>query len=154
MQMPTPTAAHLRLERLVGKWRGEERVHPSPFDPVGGPAVGRVDNRMALDGFAVIQDYEQERGGRVAFRGHGVFRFDPSRNLYALTWFDSAGQPPSEFWGTFEGEVLTVTQVTAQGQVRASWDLRDPNRYTYQMDVSADGRSWAPFMSGSYVRET
>ena len=51
MEMPKPTDVHKKLERLAGKWKGEEKMYPSPWDPNGGIAVGRVNNRPALDGF-------------------------------------------------------------------------------------------------------
>lgn len=56
MVMPQPRAEHARLEMLVGDWVGREHIHPSPYDPQGGTAIGRVRNRMGLAGFAVIQD--------------------------------------------------------------------------------------------------
>jgi len=84
MEMPQPTAAHHRLEKLVGRWSGEERIHPSPFDPAGGIAVARAENRLALDGFAVVQDYEQERNGKISFRGHGVLRWEAHQQCYEM----------------------------------------------------------------------
>ncbi|MBM3877740.1 MAG: hypothetical protein FJ386_13665 [Verrucomicrobia bacterium] len=54
--MAQPTDAHRKLERLGGKWRGAETTHPAPWDPAGGPATGTLENRIALDGIAVIQD--------------------------------------------------------------------------------------------------
>jgi len=30
MEQPTPTEQHKKLERLVGKWVGEENIHGSP----------------------------------------------------------------------------------------------------------------------------
>jgi hypothetical protein len=149
MEMPSPSAGH----SLAGSWRGQERIHPSPMAPAGGTAVGRVKNVSALDGFAVIQDYEQERGGRVNLRGHGIFRFDPAHDRYVLHWFDSFGGPPAEFHGRFEGETLTVIHEGSQGRVRASWDLSEAGRYAYHMEVSPDGRTWTPFMEGTYTRE-
>jgi superfamily I DNA/RNA helicase len=67
--IPKVTEAHRRLERLVGAWSGEERLYPSPFDPLGGAATGRVRNQLALDGFAVVQDYERlkARAGMLDF---------------------------------------------------------------------------------------
>ena len=152
--MPAPSPSHQRLERLLGVWRGEEQIHPGPFDPAGGSAVGRVTNRQGLDGFAVVQDHEQQRQGRVNFRGHGIFRFAPERNQYALYWFDSLGQPPAEFWGTFEGQVLTLVQYGPQGHLRAAWDLSREGGYSYRMEVSGDGAQWTPFMTGDYTRVT
>ena len=153
MEMPTPGAAHFKLEKLVGFWRGEERVHPSRWDPKGGEAVGRVRNRIALDGFVLIHEYEQERKGRVALRGHGVIRWDPSAEQYVLTWFDSMGMPPNEFRGDFEGDVLTLTSEESQGWIRAVWDFGEQGRYSYLMESSADGDSWSPLMEGEYLRE-
>lgn len=152
MDMPRPTDAHRRLERLVGSWQGEERLFPSPWDPQGGPAVGRVENRLALDGFAVVQDYEQERHGAVTFRGHGIFRWDAGRSLYIFHWFDSMGQAPSEFHGAFDGDVLTLVSPMPQGHSRAVFDLSHEGRYHYRMDISPDAEHWHPFMEGDYVR--
>jgi len=84
MEMPAPTAADNALIILEGTWIGQEKVHPSPIVPGGATATGRVINRLALDGFAVIQDYEQETGGKVNFKGHGVFRWDAEWQTYVL----------------------------------------------------------------------
>ncbi len=153
MTMPKVTEAHRQLERLVGAWSGEERLYPSPFDPQGGAAVGRVRNRLALDGFAVVQDYEQERDGAIGFRGHGVFRWDADDRSYALHWFDSLGLAPSEFRGGFEGDVLTLVNAGPQGVTRAVFELRGDDSYVYRMQVSPDGSNWFPFMEGTYARE-
>jgi hypothetical protein len=156
MKMPLPSDAHRRLERLVGVWRGEETLHPSSFDPAGGTATATVKNVVAIDGFAVVQDYEQKRADGSTFRGHGIFRYDadgPPGRQYVMHWFDSLGLPPSEFRGSFEGDVFTVGQALPHGQLRAVWDLSNAKRYTYRMEVSMDGVSWAPFMEGRYTRE-
>jgi len=112
-----------------------------------------VQNRRALDGFAVVQDYEQERNGKIKFRGHGVFRFDGEDGSYTLHWFDSLGLPPSEFRGRFEGDVLTLTNAGPQGITRAVFELHGNRGYTYRMQVSPDGTNWFPFMDGDYTRE-
>jgi hypothetical protein len=153
MEMPKPSDAHRRMEKLVGEWRGDERIHPSPWDSAGGPAVARVSNRLALDGFAVVQDYEQERGGAVSFRGHAVLRWDAEKDEYVFHWFDSSGMPPTEFRGGFEDDVLTVAHGNEQGHARAVFDLRPEGRYLYRMEVSGDGQTWHPFMEGDYRRE-
>lgn len=153
MQMPRPTDAHKKLERLVGHWTGNESIAPSPMDPQGGPATGRAHNRAALDGFAVIQDYEQERNGKVSFRGHGVFRFDSMQNDYVMHWFDSFGFPPSDYRGQFHGDILTLIATIPMGQSRATFDLSTPNKYVFKMDVSQDGQTWHPFMQGHYTRK-
>jgi len=152
MSMPKPGEAHAKLAKLAGKWRGTETIHPSPFDPAGGQAEGRVDNRPALDGWVVVQDYEQERGGAVNFRGHGVFSFDPARNTNVMTWWDSFMGTASEYTGNWAGDVLTLSTVTPQGPARAVFDLSTAGEYRFRMEVSPDGAQWFPFMEGHYKR--
>ena len=152
MNMPKPGDAHLKLEKFVGQWTGLETIHASPFDPQGGPALGKVQNRLALDGFAVVQDYEQSRHGKVSFRGHAVFRYDTGEECYHLHWFDSMGSPPSLFKGALEGDVFTFTSASPQGHMRAVFDFSKPKTYAYKMNVSPDGRQWFPFMEGTYTR--
>ena len=152
MDMPRPTAAHEQLSRFVGHWNGTETIHPTPFDPKGGTALGRVHNRRVLDGFAVVQDYEQERNGKVNFSGHGVLRFEPAKGKVEMHWFDSLGQPPGVFEGTWNGDVLTVVHTGQQGHVRATWDFAVTGQYAYSMEVSGDGATWMRFMNAVYTK--
>jgi hypothetical protein len=153
MQMPALTQAHTALKLLEGTWIGEEKIHPSPFVPAGATAIGRVVNRTALDGFAVIQDYEQETNGKVNFRGHGVFRWDAAKNAYILHWFDSFGFPPSEYAGTLEERVLTLTTAMQQGFGRATFDFSHAGHYHYMLAVSPDGEHWEASIEGKYDRQ-
>ncbi|MGH7149545.1 MAG: DUF1579 family protein [Planctomycetota bacterium] len=150
--MPKPTEAHRKLERLVGNGVGEEKMHPSPFDPKGGTATGRLSNRLALDGFAVVQDYEQERNGAIAFRGHGVFRYDAAEGAYSLHWYDSMGMAPNVFRGSFEGEVPTLACRAPQKTYRAVFEFQGTGGYSFRMEVSPDGKAWFPSMEGRYTR--
>ena len=133
MGMPTAGEAHKRLEKLIGEWNGEEVMEPSQWDPKGGTAIGRITNRAALDGFNVIQDYQQERDGQVTFRGHGVFGWDMATQDYVLHWFDSMGMSPNEFRGRFEGDVLTMTSRSAMGHSRTVTDLGQDGTYSFKM---------------------
>jgi hypothetical protein len=153
MDMPRPTAAHEQLRKITGSWHGEERMLPSPWDPTGGVATGRVRNASALDGFIVVQDYEQERDGRVVFRGHGVFWWDAAEATVVLHWFDSMGQAPNEFRGTFRDDVLSLVSKSARGATRATWDYRQDGRCVHRMEMSPDGVQWRLFMEGSYTRD-
>lgn len=153
MQMPELTEAHRRLERLAGNWSGKERIHPSPMDPTGGEAEGRACNRLALGGFVLLHDYQQERQGAVRFAGHAVLRHDSSSGDYVLHWFDSFGLPPSEYRGGFEGDVLTLVSREPHGHSRATWDLSRPGTYRFRMEVSPDGERWIPFLEGEYQQE-
>ena len=153
MEMPRPTEAHRRLEKLVGFWSGEEIMHPSPWDPAGGTAIGRNENRLALDGLAAIGDYEQERNGIITFRGHAVYTYNAPEQCYVCHWFDSMGMPPNVFRGTFEGDVLTMTCRDAQGHARLTYDFSEGGRILSVMEMSQDGETWSAMMEGSYVRQ-
>lgn len=151
MDIPEPTEQHRLLEKLIGRWAGEERIHPSPFEPEGGKARGVVQNR-ALGGFCVIQDYEQERCGETAFIGHGVFGYDTEAGHYTLHWFDSWGMP-YRYTGDYRDGVFTFLTQGGLGHFRASFDLREADTYIFRMEVSGDGRQWSPFMEGTYRRQ-
>jgi hypothetical protein len=153
MEMPKPGDAHRKLRLLLGEWIGEEQLHPSPWDRMGGVATGKVINRLALDGFAVIQEYLQERTGRNNFIGHGIFTWNESEHCYELWWFDSMGMPPSHFRGAFDDDILTLTSKNSQGQMRAVFDFSKGSTYRYTMEVSSDGSQWSPFMDGRYARK-
>ena len=147
-----PTDAHRALEALIGRWQGEETMHPSPWDPKGGSAIGMIHNARSLDGFAVVQEYQQVREDIASFFGHGVFRYDAQKSQYELHWFDSFGGAPSLFIGTFEHGLLVLQQATQGGFMRTSWDLRQAGIIRYKAEVSGDAIAWQPFMEGVYER--
>lgn len=149
MEMPKPGAAHQQLAKLAGNWSGEEKLMPSPWDPKGGIAKATVVNRVACDGWIVVQDYEQKRDGQVSFRGHGVFSVDPAKNHVVLHWFDSMGAGTNVFTGNWKGDVLAMTGPSSGGTGRVTFDVTG-GTYKFAMDVSPDSKKWETFMTGSY----
>jgi hypothetical protein len=154
MEMPKPTEAHLKLHMLAGRWTGPETISPCPWDPKGGTAVGRCDNRVGADGFVVVHDYEQERDGRINFRGHGVFTYAAAAKCYLLHWWDSMGAAVNVFQGAFKGNTLQATCHNAQGHTRATWEFPDATHYHFLMEMSQDGQQWSRVMEGNYTRQT
>ncbi len=152
MEMPKPGPDHERLAILAGKWIGAETMHPSPWDPAGGAAEGRIDNRVALDGFVVIQEYEQRRDGRRTFAGHGVFWWDAENRNVVLDWHDSMGMPPNRFVGAFDGDTLTLSSASPMGTSRTTFVFSGDGRYTFRMEMSADGATWTPMLDAEYRR--
>ena len=53
-----------KLTALAGSWSGPEKLYPSPWGP-GGQATGRMNARLSVDGFFLLQDYEEEKDGSV-----------------------------------------------------------------------------------------
>jgi len=153
MDMPKPTPAHDRLKKFVGTWKGTETLSPSPWDPKGGTATSIVENRLTLDGFAVVQEYTQMRGDAVSFRGHGVITYNAHEKCYLMHWFTSMGTPPNVYRGDFEGDVLKLTNRYATGFSRVDWNLGPEREYSFRMEISPDGSRWEPMMVGTYTRE-
>jgi hypothetical protein len=153
MEMPKPTEAHKKLSIFDGLWIGQETIPPCPWDPKGGTAVGRCTNRVAVDDFIVIHDYEQERNGAISFRGHGVYTYDTTAKHYVLTWWDSMGVAPNVFKGDFNGNTLSMLCVDGQGHCRTTSEFRKPGEYFFRMEMSQDGQQWMTMMEGVYTRQ-
>lgn len=153
MEMPKPQEEHRRLEKLAGTWAGEEKIHPSPWDPKGGTATAKVESHMGLDGFFLITDYTETRGGQVSYRGHGVHSYDRNEKCYVMWWFDSMGDIGSTHAkGKWEGNRLTYTHETKMGHSRYTYDLQGEGRYKFMIEHSQDGKQWTPFMEAVYTR--
>lgn len=152
MEVPQPTAGHRQLERLVGTWEGEETMHSSQWDPIGGTASGISRVRTALGGFVAIVDYEQRSDGQVTFTVHGVYSYNPDSEQIVLHWFDCMGSPPEVFCGGFDGDVLTITSHNRMGYARLSYDPSEPGALRSRMAMSPDGERWATLFEGRYRR--
>ncbi len=150
-----PTEAHDRMSRLAGSWIGEDTLAPSPWEPQGTRATGRMTARMALGGFHLIMDWTQERDGVVNFEGHGVVGWDPRGRCYTMHWFDSMGvEHGAPQLGTWEGATLTFThETTHMGFSRQVYEIRD-DEYRFRLEYSRDGRAWKPFMESLYRRQS
>src|SRR5271165_1303509 len=123
MEMPKPAEVHRKLARLAGRWIGNEKLSPSPWDPEGGAAIGRCNNQLGADGFVLVHDYEQERSGTASFHGHGVFSYDNVEKCYMLHWWDSMGFGINIFKGQLEGNTLKLLCKLPQGSTRGTWEL-------------------------------
>jgi hypothetical protein len=107
-----------------------------------------------LDGFAVVQEYQQKRNGQISFTGHCVMAYNAPANAYQMHWWDNMGTPVNVFHGGFDGEALSLTCENAAGHSRCRFDLSRTRegRYGFLMEVSPDGQQWFPFMEGAYRR--
>ena len=150
---PRPGAAHAKLARLAGTWRGKETLHPSPWAPEASQCESTLTARIAIDGFFLISDYEQRAGGDVTFRGHGVYGFDAQTQKYTMHWFDSTGvDPGAPATGTWIGDTLTFEHRSPMGHGRYVYTCNEDGSYTFQMSHSMDGQRWAPTMDATFTR--
>ena len=109
-------------------------------------------SRVALNGFALINDYEQERDGKITFSGHGVLTYDPKEDLYTLVWVDCMGAPPEIFKGKFDDEILKLAHGGPGMHVRLSYDLSEPGFLSTSMEMSQDGSAWNRFFDARLAR--
>ncbi len=108
---------------------------------------------MDLGGFYLFSDYEQERNGQVAYRGHGVFGYDPNQQKYTMHWFDSMGcDPGAPALGTWQGNKLVFVHAHHMGHGRYTYEFPADGHYKFKMEHSQDGENWMPFLDGAYKR--
>jgi hypothetical protein len=152
--MPQPTPEHKRLHLMAGSWTSEETIHSSPWDPNGGPAKGRSEARVALDGFCVVTDYEQEKNGRVGYRGHGVYGYDAGQKKWFMQWQDNmTPAAATPVWGTWDGDVLTFQTQSPARHHRYVYKFGKPGTYAFSIETSKDGASWSTYMDGRFTRK-
>lgn len=155
MEMPKPGELHHQLARLAGKWTGEDRMFPTEWDPQGGTQVARWDNRVALNGFALVTDLEQEKDGEIVFSGHGIWTVDDApKGEYTLHWFDSMGFGLEVFRGGWQGDRLIIESQSPNGNARLTYDLSQTDVLGSQMESSQDGESWTKMFEGRYERKS
>ncbi|MBI3817371.1 MAG: DUF1579 family protein [Planctomycetes bacterium] len=152
--MPQATDAHKKLHALAGNWSGDEKMHPSPWDPKGGIAQATIQSRVDLDGFVVISDYLQKRDGNITYRGHGVFGYEVNEKCYTMHWFDSMSgaccAPPAR--GEWNGNILTFENKSPMGHGRYTFGFPAAGKYTFKIEQSMDGKQWMPFIEATYSR--
>jgi hypothetical protein len=141
------------LSRLVGDWLGNEEIATTRWGQ-GGPAVGHMQARPALDGRLLVQDYREERDGKTSLQVHAVFVAEPEHDQYSLYWFDSYGfVPGTPAPGVWDGERLTFVRSSPRGQTRHVYAFESDDVFTLKLESSFDGGvSWEPVLSGSYRR--
>jgi len=140
-----------RLDRLVGRWVGDEEVAPSPFDGQGSASKATVDARMELDGAFLVTDYVVEHRDGSVYRGHGILSFDEGSKRYVMYWFDALSPGLIEpALGQWSGDVLTFEQRTGRGRLRYVYEFDAGAGYLFRIERSVDGTLWTPTMEGRY----
>jgi hypothetical protein len=150
--MPKPNDNHEKLARLEGTWVGEETMNPSPWGP-GGTATGRYVQRRDIGGFFALQDYVQEKGGKVTYQGHGIFGYDNERKTFTWYWVDSFGMvPAAPSRGQWNGDTLVFEhEPVGDRRGRYTYQFSGDDAVTFTIENSQDaGKSWQLFMTGKY----
>lgn len=153
MEMPKPTEQHKKYQAMVGTFKGDETLHPMPWEPKMLKVTSKTVNRLALDGFFLLIDHEQTRDGRIAYRGHGVYGYDTIQQKYTMHWFDVMGfDPGPPALGAWEGNMLRYQHSHHKGHSRYTYEFEKGGVYTLKIEMSQDGKTWTPFLTGTYTR--
>jgi uncharacterized protein DUF1579 len=156
MEIPKPGESHRKLEKLAGRWTGDEKLKAAgPWKPSGENATGTFDFREAADGFFLLADYDEEiEGGKPGIRGHGVLGWDPKAKAYTLHWFDNAGTPPAKPGiGQWQGDALTFEHDMGDHKGRTIFELDGEDALNFRVEMSEDGKKWDRAVDGRYKRE-
>jgi hypothetical protein len=152
MDMPRLGPAHEALTALVGDWVGKEEVAESPWASAS-TASARASYRVALHGFAVVQEYRQLREDGTDFLGLNVFTVDPATGETLWYGFDSYGFPPdSPARGRWSGDVLTLEKRTERGVARHRFTVGE-GWLRHEIDIRmGDAPEFAEFLRAVYAR--
>jgi hypothetical protein len=153
MDMPKLTAQHKKLAKFVGNWKGDESIHPMPWDPKGGPATGVSKCKLVGGDFHLLMEYQQKRGKTVTHIGHGVIGYHPEKKQYSMNWFDNMGSGAEPAYGTWNGAKLVFQAAGPMGHSRYTFSITKPDSYRFMMEMSEDGTNWALVMAGHYKKQ-
>ena len=103
----------------------------------------------------MIQDYVEERDGRVVYQGHGIFRWDDAQQNYTCL-VDSLGQVPSApARGSWTADTLVFEHDQAGAERgRYTFSFKDEDSYDLKIENSQDGgQTWRLFLQATYQRQ-
>jgi hypothetical protein len=141
------------LAALAGEWTGDELIATTRWGQ-GGPAIGQVSARFDLGGKVLLQDYREERDGKLVLQAHAVFVVGQEPGEYAMYWFDSYGFVPSQpATGHWDGKRLVFLRTSSRGQTRHIYEMVVDGIYRLTLESSFDGGvNWEQVMQGEYRR--
>lgn len=106
MEPPKPTAEHLRIQKLAGKWNVDCTFFMDPSQP---PMQCKAVETFELVGpFWAVSKYETEFMG-APFVGRSTLGYDPRQKLWLSSWIDCMSPVQFQFTGTMKGDTLTMT---------------------------------------------
>jgi len=136
---PRPAPEMKELRELIGTWSIDELDEPSPMMPNGGTHTGTGTARLGPGGFTVLMDL-QEKGTMGAYRGHGMFTWDPTEKAYGFVYVDSVTPGFQTLTGHKEGDSLVFTaEPMLMGKKVKVKDViadRTPTSYTFTISMN------------------
>ena len=157
-QMPAPKPApefKKVADAWVGHWTYEGEYKAGPLGP-GGKITGELTSEMILGGF-FIQFQWTEEGAAGKTHGLEIDKYDPVQQKYTTSEYHDDGSTASGAY-TFKGNTCAYKgsfvaggkQYMAKNTIVFAADLMS---YTSKGEISADGKTWAPWWEEKYIRD-
>ncbi len=150
---PKPGAEQKNLARFAGTWKLDGTMEKSPMGP-GGKMTGTETCTMFEGGWHLVCD-SKGTGPMGNIKGHAVMTYDRNTNQYR--YFAINNMPDGETaTGTLSGNTWTWNGVMEQGgqKIHSRFTLieKSPTVHTMTWEMSMDGKTWMPVMSGTSTK--
>jgi hypothetical protein len=153
-QAPQPGPEVKKLEAWVGVWRYEGNAKASPMGPAA-KIAGTQTGRMVMNGFA-LEWKAEEKGAFGGVQWGEMDAYDASAKNYPFFGYQNDG---TIWWGdnAVSGNTWKVTQtIISKGthyMVRGAGSFSaDGKTYTWKVEISSDGKTWAPWTEGTMTK--
>jgi|SRR5687767_6541297 hypothetical protein len=152
-QAPTAPPEAKRMSYFVGTWTFTGTAKDTPMGK-GGPVTFRETCEAMPGGFSVVCRSEG-KGPMGPTKAVSIMGYDAARKTYTYTAAES-NMAPFTALGQNQGQTWTWTMDATEGgqkmTMRVTIKEGGPKGYDMNMEMSMDGKTFAPVMSGKATR--
>ena len=153
-QAPTPPAETKKLEVFVCAWKYDGDAKASPMGPAT-KISGTQTGRMVMNGF-FLEWKGEEKGIFGGVQWGEMDWYDAATKTYPFTGWQNDGTVWSGANTVVGNTWKSTSTLTVKGVTyhqRGEWTVTaDGKSETWKVDVSKDGKTWAPWNQGKMVK--
>ena len=150
MPMPKPAPELKQLDWMVGKWTLDGDAKPGPMGP-GGKMTMTEEVHWMQGGFFLVSHSKFSGAGMGDGSGISIMGYDSDAKKYTYNEFNSFGEA-SKSMGTVDGKTWTWYGEDKMGKGKFIMNVTSPTSYTFQYDMSQDGKTWTTVMTGKATK--
>jgi hypothetical protein len=146
-----------KLDYFVGTWTTEGTIAPGPWG-AGGKVTATGTSEWMPGNFFVQSKSESKMPPELGGDSQAVMvmGYDTQQSTYTSDRFSSQGQHQASK-GTLSGDTWTWTSSANYGgmeiQQKMTIKTLSPANYTMKFEISADGKTWMPFMDAKVTKK-
>jgi hypothetical protein len=148
---PKPAPELNKFDFAVGHWTYVGEYKAGPMGPAS-KITGELIDKRILGGF-FFENRTTEKGPMGVSHVIEIFGYDPvNKNYFSNEYHDDGSMMSGAY--VFIGNTFTYTGKSSAGAMlkMALTLAADQMSFTAKGDISADGKTWAPFFEGKYTR--